>query len=59
MMRPADFEAGKRYPAMLNIHGGPFGQYGNHLFDEFQIAVAETLDVVVRQGIPPGPRRSP
>ena len=36
MMRPA-LEAGRGYPALLNIHGGPFGQYGNHLFDEFQI----------------------
>jgi dipeptidyl aminopeptidase/acylaminoacyl peptidase len=37
MMRPAERETGDRYAALLNIHGGPFGQYGNHLFDEFQI----------------------
>ena len=34
--RPHDFEAGKRYPLLLNIHGGPFSQYGNRYFDEFQ-----------------------
>ena len=35
--RPAGFEAGKRYPALLNIHGGPFAQYGTGFFDEFQV----------------------
>ena len=37
IMRPSDFEEGKRYPVLINIHGGPFTQYGNKLFDEFQI----------------------
>jgi acylaminoacyl-peptidase len=31
------FEAGRRYPTLLNIHGGPFTQYGNTFFDEFQV----------------------
>jgi len=35
--RPAGFEEGKRYPALLNIHGGPFTQYGNGFFDETQV----------------------
>jgi dipeptidyl aminopeptidase/acylaminoacyl peptidase len=35
--RPAGFEEGKRYPAILNIHGGPFTQYGNGFFDETQV----------------------
>jgi dipeptidyl aminopeptidase/acylaminoacyl peptidase len=35
--RPADFEPGKRYPALLNIHGGPFAQYGTAFFDETQV----------------------
>jgi dipeptidyl aminopeptidase/acylaminoacyl peptidase len=35
--RPAGFEEGKRYPALLQIHGGPFTQYGNGFFDETQV----------------------
>jgi dipeptidyl aminopeptidase/acylaminoacyl peptidase len=37
LVRPAGFEEGRRYPALLNIHGGPFTQYGNGFFDEFQV----------------------
>jgi dipeptidyl aminopeptidase/acylaminoacyl peptidase len=37
VMRPAGFEEGKKYPMLLNIHGGPYGQYGNKFFDEFQV----------------------
>ena len=35
--RPAGFEQGKRYPVLLNIHGGPFTQYGTGFFDETQV----------------------
>jgi dipeptidyl aminopeptidase/acylaminoacyl peptidase len=35
--RPSGFEQGKRYPVLLNIHGGPFTQYGNGFFDETQV----------------------
>ena len=34
---PIGAEAGRRYPSLLNIHGGPYTQYGNRFFDEFQI----------------------
>jgi dipeptidyl aminopeptidase/acylaminoacyl peptidase len=37
VMRPLGFEPGRRYPVLLNIHGGPFAQYGNRFFDEFQV----------------------
>jgi dipeptidyl aminopeptidase/acylaminoacyl peptidase len=37
VMRPADFVPGRRYPALLSIHGGPHAQYGNGFFDEFQV----------------------
>jgi dipeptidyl aminopeptidase/acylaminoacyl peptidase len=46
LVRPQEFEAGKRYPMLLNIHGGPFSQYGNKHFDEFQ-AYARAGYVVV------------
>ena len=37
LARPAGFEEGKRYPVLLNIHGGPFTQYGTGFFDETQV----------------------
>jgi dipeptidyl aminopeptidase/acylaminoacyl peptidase len=37
LVRPAGFEAGKRYPVLLSIHGGPFSQYDTGFFDEFQV----------------------
>ncbi|HWG56795.1 MAG TPA: S9 family peptidase [Gaiellaceae bacterium] len=37
LVRPAGFEEGKRYPLLLNIHGGPFTQYGVGFFDEVQV----------------------
>lgn len=37
IVRPAEGEPGRRYPVLLNIHGGPFTQYANHFFDEFQL----------------------
>jgi dipeptidyl aminopeptidase/acylaminoacyl peptidase len=37
VMRPLGFEPGRRYPVLLNVHGGPFTQYGNKFFDEFQV----------------------
>jgi dipeptidyl aminopeptidase/acylaminoacyl peptidase len=46
MIRPVGFEAGKRYPLLLNIHGGPFTQYGNKFFDEFQVYAGAGYAVV-------------
>lgn len=37
--RPKEFDPSKTYPLLLNIHGGPFTQYGNFFFDEFQMQV--------------------
>jgi dipeptidyl aminopeptidase/acylaminoacyl peptidase len=37
IMRPPDFDPAKRYPTLLNVHGGPFTQYGTGFFDEFQV----------------------
>ena len=36
-MRPPDFQAGRCYPVLLTIHGGPYTQYGNGFFDEVQV----------------------
>jgi dipeptidyl aminopeptidase/acylaminoacyl peptidase len=40
IIRPVGFRTGERYPTLLNIHGGPFAQYGNGFFDEFQVYAA-------------------
>jgi dipeptidyl aminopeptidase/acylaminoacyl peptidase len=46
VMRPAGFEAGRRYPVLLNIHGGPATQYGHSFFDEFQVYAGAGYAVV-------------
>lgn len=37
IVRPVGLQAGRRYPLLLTIHGGPFTQYGSGFFDEFQV----------------------
>ncbi|MCU1450955.1 MAG: peptidase prolyl oligopeptidase active site domain protein [Acidimicrobiales bacterium] len=46
ILPPVDREEGRRYPTLLNIHGGPFTQYGNRFFDEFQLQAAAGYAVV-------------
>jgi dipeptidyl aminopeptidase/acylaminoacyl peptidase len=36
LLRPYGYTAGKRYPLVLYIHGGPHSSYGEGWFDEFQ-----------------------
>lgn len=36
LMKPHGYQAGKRYPLVLYIHGGPHSAYGENWFDEFQ-----------------------
>ncbi len=52
IMRPADFDAERRYPVLLNVHGGPFTQYGEYFFDEAQMQAAAGF--VVLMGNPRG-----
>ena len=37
LVRPPGFDEGKSYPTLLQIHGGPFSQYGTGFFDEVQV----------------------
>ncbi len=46
IMKPAEFVEGESYPVILNIHGGPFGQYGETFFDEFQVYAGAGYGVV-------------
>ncbi|HEY1641900.1 MAG TPA: S9 family peptidase [Streptosporangiaceae bacterium] len=43
---PAGAEPGTRYPTLLNVHGGPFAQYGYRFFDEFQLQAAAGFGVI-------------
>jgi len=46
IMRPVGYEAGKKYPLILEIHGGPHAMYGNTYFNEFQILAAQGFAVL-------------
>jgi len=46
VMKPAGFDAAHRYPALLNIHGGPHAQYGYPFFDEFQVQAGAGYAVI-------------
>ncbi|HXU23244.1 MAG TPA: S9 family peptidase, partial [Tepidiformaceae bacterium] len=46
IVKPHGFDAGQTYPVLLNIHGGPFGQYGETFFDEFQVYAAAGYGVI-------------
>ncbi|WAH36637.1 S9 family peptidase [Alicyclobacillus dauci] len=40
VLRPADFDSNKKYPLVLEIHGGPHSSYGNTFQHEFQLLAA-------------------
>ncbi|MGE0032497.1 MAG: prolyl oligopeptidase family serine peptidase [Pseudothermotoga sp.] len=41
IMKPFGFEPGKKYPAILEIHGGPKTVYGEVFFHEMQLLASE------------------
>ena len=46
VMKPAGFTAGGSYPTILEIHGGPYGMYGNGFSLEFQILASQGWGVL-------------
>lgn len=46
IITPPDMDPDATYPALLNIHGGPFTQYGHTFFDEFQLQAAAGFVVI-------------
>jgi dipeptidyl aminopeptidase/acylaminoacyl peptidase len=46
VLKPAGYMAPRRYPAVLEIHGGPHTQYGWAFFHEMQLLAAEGYVVV-------------
>jgi dipeptidyl aminopeptidase/acylaminoacyl peptidase len=47
IMRPKGFESRRKYPVLLNVHGGPFTQYGETFFDEAQMQAAAGFVVLM------------
>lgn len=46
LMRPAGFGSTPTHPLLLNVHGGPFSQYGETFHDEFQMQAAAGFAVL-------------
>ncbi|WP_084207611.1 S9 family peptidase [Pyrococcus abyssi] len=46
IMKPVDFKPGRKYPAVLEIHGGPKTAYGYAFMHEFQVLVAKGFVVI-------------
>ncbi|MCI0674395.1 MAG: S9 family peptidase [Phycisphaerales bacterium] len=44
-INPIGFKSGKKYPAILEIHGGPHAMYGGGFFHEFQLLAANGFAV--------------
>jgi dipeptidyl aminopeptidase/acylaminoacyl peptidase len=40
IVKPPDFDAARKYPLILEIHGGPFANYGNRFAAEMQLYAA-------------------
>jgi dipeptidyl aminopeptidase/acylaminoacyl peptidase len=53
LMHPPDFDRTKKYPFILQIHGGPHSAYGNTFTHEFQLMAARGYVVLF-----PNPRGS-
>jgi len=53
MVKPVGFDAARRYPMVLKIHGGPHGAYGNTWFRTFHVLSASGFFVLY-----PNPRGS-
>lgn len=46
VMKPFNFEPGKKYPAILEIHGGPKTAYGEVFMHEMQLLASEGYAVI-------------
>ncbi|MGG1661160.1 S9 family peptidase [Brevibacillus sp. NRS-1366] len=46
VLKPANYEAGKKYPVLLDIHGGPHSMFGFTYFHQMQLFAANGYAVV-------------
>jgi dipeptidyl aminopeptidase/acylaminoacyl peptidase len=47
LMKPPGFDPSRRHPLVMEIHGGPHGQYGWAFFHEFQVLAGQGFLVFV------------
>lgn len=47
LIKPARFDARRRYPLILYVHGGPHAMYGTNFFHEFQVLSAAGYLVLI------------
>jgi dipeptidyl aminopeptidase/acylaminoacyl peptidase len=53
LVKPADYQAGRRYPAILRLHGGPVYQFSHEFMEDWQVYAAQGYAVIA-----PNPRGS-
>jgi len=46
VMKPVDFNEARKYPTILQIHGGPLGIYGDGIYQEFQLLASSGYVVI-------------
>jgi dipeptidyl aminopeptidase/acylaminoacyl peptidase len=46
LVKPIDFQVGKKYPLILSVHGGPAAMYGVDWYHEFQVYAAKGYAVL-------------
>jgi dipeptidyl aminopeptidase/acylaminoacyl peptidase len=46
VMKPQGYVEGEKYPAIVQIHGGPLGIYGDGIYQEFQLMAASGYCVI-------------
>ncbi|MHC5674866.1 prolyl oligopeptidase family serine peptidase [Nostoc sp.] len=46
LVKPPNFQPGKKYPTLLQLHGGPVGQYTNQFMFDWQLFAAHGYVVV-------------
>ena len=46
VITPPDFDASKKYPLILEIHGGPHAMYGHGMFHEMQVMASRGYGVL-------------
>ncbi len=46
LMKPVDYVAGRRYPTILRIHGGPVYQFSHEFMEDWQVLAANGYAVI-------------